>query len=293
MGSISTVDSCVGRSYNIILFDEAALSEAGEDAFNIQLRPTLDRPNSKAIFISTPRGLNNWFSKFWNRGFDPEFPEWCSLQADWSENPRMSSADVAEAQRSMTRAHFEQEYMASFTMFEGQIFNFKAETDCLDYAEMDGDESLAGCDPGYRDATAFVVIRYIPSTDSFHIVDEYQASETTTDKHAEAFRKLIDKWGIEVTFIDSAAAQFASDLAYSYDISTTKAKKDVLPGIAYVQTLVEQGRLKISPHCTHSLAVMDQYKWDTREGLTKEKPMHDEYSHMADAIRYALYTYTI
>ena len=101
------------------------------------------------------------------------------------------------------------------------------------------------------------------------------------------------KWGIETVFIDSAAAQFASDLAYTYDISTTKAKKDVLPGIAYVQTLVEQGRLRIAPHCTHSLAVMDQYKWDTRDTLTKEKPVHDDYSHMADAIRYALYTYTL
>ena len=66
MGSLSTIDSCVGRSYNLILFDEAALGN-GRDAFNVALRPTLDRPNSKAIFISTPRGRNNWFAEFFNR----------------------------------------------------------------------------------------------------------------------------------------------------------------------------------------------------------------------------------
>lgn len=66
MGSLSTVDSCVGRSYNIILFDEAALGDGGKEAFNVQLRPTLDKPNSKAIFISTPRGRNNWFSEFFS-----------------------------------------------------------------------------------------------------------------------------------------------------------------------------------------------------------------------------------
>jgi phage terminase large subunit len=98
---------------------------------------------------------------------------------------------------------------------------------------------------------------------------------------------------VETIFIDSAAAQFASDLAYIYDLASTKAKKDVLPGIAYVQTLVAQGRLKVAPHCTHSLAVFDQYRWDTKEGLQKERPKHDQYSHMADAIRYALYTYTL
>jgi hypothetical protein len=292
MGSLSTVDSCVGRSYQIILFDEAALGSGGEEAFNVQLRPTLDRPNSKAIFISTPRGMKNWFSNFYRRGFSDEYPEWCSLTADYTENPRMSEKDVEEARRSMSKAEFEQEYYASFTMFEGQIFSFKAE-DCLEYEREDNAEVLAGCDPGYRDATAFVVIVYHPISNVFWIVDEYLKAETTTNKHAEAFKELMDKWGVEVVFVDSAAAQFASDLTYVYDISTTKAKKDVLPGIAYVQTLVENGRLKIAPHCTESLAVMDQYRWNTKEGLEREKPIHDEYSHMADAIRYALYSYTI
>lgn len=293
MGSLSTVDSCVGRSYNIILFDEAALGSDGEAAFNVQLRPTLDRPGSKAIFISTPRGQNNWFSKFWQRGFSDQFPEWCSLQADWRENPRMSESDVAEAQRTMSKAEFEQEYMASFTVFEGQIFQFDRQEHCEEYEHEEGCEYIAGCDPGYRDPTAFVVISYNPRTDVFWIVDEYLQSEATTDKHAAHFQDFILKYGIESVFIDSAAAQFASDLAYTYDIATTKAKKDVLPGIAYVQTLVEQGRLKIAPHCVESLAVMDQYRWDTKEGLSREKPLHDQYSHMADAIRYALYTYTL
>ena len=65
MGSINQVDSCVGRSYDLIIFDEAALTD-GRDAFNVALRPTLDRAGSKAIFVSTPRGRNNWFSEFFN-----------------------------------------------------------------------------------------------------------------------------------------------------------------------------------------------------------------------------------
>ena len=53
MGSVNQVDSVVGRSYDLIIFDEAALVD-GRDAFNVALRPTLDKENSKAIFISTP-----------------------------------------------------------------------------------------------------------------------------------------------------------------------------------------------------------------------------------------------
>ena len=292
MGSISTVDSCVGRSYDLIIFDEAALGDDGEAAFNVALRPTLDKPNSKAIFISTPRGRNNWFSSFYNRGFDPNFPEWVSLQADYTENTRMAESDVAEARRAMSKAEFEQEYLASFTVFEGQIYAL-TEASVEQMPEGTRGEAIAGCDPGYRDATAFVVIVYDFASDVFWIVDEYLEAERTTAEHASAFRELCLRWGVEVIFIDSAAAQFASDLAYQYDLSTTKAKKDVLPGIAYVQTLVAQGRLKIAPHCQNVLAMFDQYRWDQREGLQRERPLHDEYSHMADAVRYALYTYTV
>lgn len=293
MGSLSTVDSTVGRSYQLILFDEAALGSNGEDAFNIQLRPTLDRAGSKAIFISTPRGMLNWFARFYQRGFNPQFPEWCSLQADYTENPRMQESDVEEARRSMSKAEFEQEYMASFTTFAGQIYSFNSTRDMVPYSGWEDAEMIAGCDPGYKDHTAFCVIAYSASEDCFHIVDEYMDNEGTTATHAAAFRVLIDKWGVEITFIDSAAAQFAADLAYMYDISTQKAKKDKLPGIGYVASLVEQGRLRIAPHCTHSLAVMDQYRWDTKEGLQKEKPVHDDFSHMADAIRYCVYSFML
>ena len=293
MGSIATVDSCVGRSYDLIIFDEAALGKNGQDAFNISLRPTLDKPNSKAIFISTPRGRNNWFSEFFARGFSPDYPEWASLTADYTENDRMRESDVAEARRSMSKAEFEQEYMASFNTFEGQIYEEFSQSCVVDYVAADGTEFIAGMDPGYKDPTAFVVIGYNAVSDKFHVVDEYLESKTTTEGHAESFQLLIDKWGVDPIFIDSAAAQFAGDLAYTYDIATIKAKKQVLEGIAYVQTLIEQDRLLVAPHCTHTLAMLDQYQWkkDTLNGV--EKPEHGETSHIADALRYALYTYTL
>jgi hypothetical protein len=291
MGALRTVDSTVGRSYDLIIFDEAALGADGEEAFNVSLRPTLDKPNSKAIFISTPRGKMNWFSKFYQRGYDPNYPEWCSIKADWTENSRMLVSDVEEAKRSMTTAEFEQEYMANFSVYEGQIFQVK-ENNIGEYEPGDGDECIAGLDPGYKDPTAFIVIKYKPTEDCFYIVDEYLESEAKTPEHAARFKELEAKWAIEAIFIDSAAPQFANDLAYIYDVSTINAKKDVLPGIAYVQALLETGRLKISRECVQTLAAFDQYQWDDKEGLQREKPKHP-FSHIPDGVRYALYTYTL
>jgi hypothetical protein len=120
-GSIAQANSLVGRSYDLILFDECALDPKGADAFNIQLRPTLDRVDSKVIFISTPRGLN-WFYDFYQRGFDPDEPEWFSVHSTWRDNPRAVEADIMSAKRNMSSAEFKQEYEADFATFEGQIF---------------------------------------------------------------------------------------------------------------------------------------------------------------------------
>jgi len=161
MGSVNQVDSSVGRSYDLIIFDEAALTD-GEEAFNVSLRPTLDKDNSKAIFISTPRGKNNWFAKFWERGHSDEYPEWVSIRATYADNPRMSESDIQEARKSMSDAEFKQEYEADFNIYEGQIWNFNREECLVDLTDLDISKMdvFAGLDVGFRDPTAFCVIAY-------------------------------------------------------------------------------------------------------------------------------------
>ena len=183
MGSVNQVDSCVGRSYDLIIFDEAALAD-GKDAFNVALRPTLDKENSKAIFISTPRGKNNWFSEFFFRGFSDEFSEWASIRATYKDNPRMSETDIAEARQSMSEPEFRQEYEADFNTYEGQIWNFDAEECIFNGSELDTSKMdvFAGLDVGYRDPTAFCVIAYDWDEEKYYLLDEYLDAEQTTEK---------------------------------------------------------------------------------------------------------------
>lgn len=292
MGSVNQVDSCVGRSYDLIIFDEAALVD-GEDAFNVALRPTLDKENSKALFISTPRGKNNWFSKFFNRGFTDEFPEWASIRATYLDNPRMSERDIEEARRSMSEAEFRQEYEADFNTFEGQIWNFDYENCTGNLLELDTRrmDVIAGLDVGYRDPTALCVIAYDWTEEKYYLVDEYYNSERTTEQHAIEIQKLIDKWDIDCIFIDSAAQQTRFDLAQQYDISTNNAKKSVLDGIARVEKIIDNDTLIVDQNCKETLACLDQYQWDPNPNLLREKPKHNMASHMADALRYALYSF--
>ena len=292
MGSVNQVDSCVGRSYDLIIFDEAALAD-GKDAFNVALRPTLDKDNSKAIFISTPRGRNNWFAEFFDRGFDDQFSEWVSIKATYKSNPRMSENDISEARKSMSEAEFRQEYEADFNTFEGQVWSFDFEKCTGDFQQMETKrlDIFAGLDVGYRDPTAFCVIGYDWDEEKFYLLDEYLDAEKTTEQHAGEIQRLIDKWDIDYIFIDSAAQQTRFDFAQNYDISTINAKKSILDGIARVEGIVDNDRLFIDQTCTETLAALDQYQWDPNPNLLKEKPKHNRASHMADALRYALYSF--
>jgi hypothetical protein len=292
MGSINQVDSTVGRSYDLIIFDEAALAQ-GMEAFNVALRPTLDKDNSKAIFISTPRGRNNWFAELFDRGFSDEYPEWCSIHADWRENPRMSITDIEEAKKSMSKAEFQQEYEANFNMYEGQVWNFNFEECVANLEELDTSKMdvIGGLDVGYRDPTAFCVIAYDWDTEKFYFLEEYYKAEATTEQHAKAINALIEKYDIDYIYIDSAAQQMRFDLAQDYDISTINATKDVNAGIAHVGTIIDNNNLIVDSKCAQALKSVDQYQWDPNPNLIKEKPVHNDASHMADAIRYALYSF--
>ena len=292
MGSVNQVDSCVGRSYDLIIFDEAALAD-GKDAFNVALRPTLDKENSKAIFISTPRGRNNWFSEFFYRGFSEDFPEWCSIRATYRDNPRMSETDIAEARKSMSEAEFRQEYEADFNTYEGQIWKFDFETQVKDLSQLDTSKMdvFAGLDVGYKDPTALCVLAYDWDEEKYYLVDEYFNSERTTEQHAIEIQKLIDRWDIDYIYIDSAAQQTRFDFAQNYDISTINAKKSVLDGIGYVSGIVDNDKLYVDQECKESLKCLDAYQWDPNPNLLKEKPKHNMASHMADGLRYGLYSF--
>ena len=292
MGSINQVDSTVGRSYDLIIFDEAALAE-GKEAFNVALRPTLDKDNSKAIFISTPRGRNNWFAEFYDRGWNDEYPEWASIKADYHENPRMSAQDIAEARKSMSKAEFNQEYMADFNTYEGQIWNFNFENCVADLSKLDTTnmDVFAGLDVGYRDPTAFVVIAYDWDTQKYYLLKDYLKAEKTTEQHAEIIQEMIDQYDLDYIYIDSAAQQMRFDLAQNYSISTINAKKSVLDGIAHVATIMDNDNLIVDQKCKDTLVSLDQYQWNPNENLINEKPLHNHASHIADALRYALYSF--
>jgi hypothetical protein len=290
--------SLVGRAANLLIVDEAALIP-DDEYFTRDLRPALSTfPDSRVLFISTPRGKENYLHQYYLRGQDPEYPEWGSGIFPWHANPRLTKSDIEEAKRVMPEALFKQEYYCEWATFEGQIYSLNDETHLADVTSPTAPYRvdptnrkftfIGGLDIGFRDDTAFIVA----ATDGerWFIVDEYIASQGTTSQHAAVIREMIDHWDIENIYIDSAAQQTRADFAYEYDISCDNAIKSVNDGIAHIQTLIEADNLIFdSSNAMQCYRSMSAYRWNSK--TEKAKPYHDWTSHCCDAIRYAIYSY--
>lgn len=293
VGSSNRPDSCVGRSYDLILYDEAGIAEELATGFNVALRPTLDKPNSKCIFISTPRGLND-FHTFYQRGFstDPRFSKWCSIHATFEVNDRASLEDIEEALATMSEQHFAQEYLAQFTSFEGQVFkSFVKERDIfyLDGIDLNGCDAYIGYDVGFRDPSACVVILVDMGTGIHYIVDAWQEGNLSTADQAAKVKASMEIWDADFIYIDSAAAQMKHDFAVLYDIMCINADKSILDGVGYLTMMFEQGRLKVADHLEDFIIALTNARWDTDS--QREKLKHeDSFIHYMDAFRYGVYT---
>ena len=93
----------------------------------------------------------------------------------------------------MSEAEFNQEYMADFNVFEGQIWKFDYENCVADLSEMEfrDCDMIAGLDVGFKDPTAFIAIAF--DGEKFYVVEEYYEAEKTTEQHAEVIGEIMDK----------------------------------------------------------------------------------------------------
>lgn len=294
--------SLVGRAAHLLIVDEAALIPDSE-YFDRDLRPALSTyPDSRCLFISTPRGKNHYLYEFYMRGQNPEFANWGSDIFTWEANPLLSEKDIEESRRTVTKKFFLQEYYCDWATFENQIYDIH-ESHLQDLRSPEakfriepGDDRfifIAGLDMGYRDATAMVILAGLENETGidWFVIEDYEAEEGTTSIHAEYIKAAIELWGIDYIYIDSAAQQSKADLAYDYEIFTENANKSVNDGIAYLQVLVEQEKIHFDEeYGKRTYEAMSAYKWNSK--TEKQKPLHDKYSHLCDAIRYAVYTYS-
>jgi hypothetical protein len=103
------LDNLRGRKFHWVIIDEASFIPNLEQGWLNSIRPTLTDYKGRALFLSTPRGKNYFYSLFMKGGEEG----WESFKFTTYDNPYIDSTEIDEAKTQLPAAVFEQEYMAN------------------------------------------------------------------------------------------------------------------------------------------------------------------------------------
>jgi phage FluMu gp28-like protein len=103
------LDNLRGRKFHLVIIDEASFIPNLEDGWLNSIRPTLTDYKGRALFISTPKGKNYFYSLFMKSGES----DWQSFKFTTYDNPYIDTAEIDDARKQLPQAVFEQEYMAN------------------------------------------------------------------------------------------------------------------------------------------------------------------------------------
>ena len=102
------LDNLRGLKFHLAVIDEASFIPNLEDGWLNSIRPTLTDYKGRAIFLSTPRGKNYFYSLF-----SKAEPNWQSFKFTTYDNPYIDAQEIDDARKQLPEVVFEQEYMAN------------------------------------------------------------------------------------------------------------------------------------------------------------------------------------
>jgi len=120
------LDNLRGRKFHFVVIDEASFIPNLEDGWLNSIRPTLTDYKGRALFVSTPKGKNYFYSLFMKGGED-----WQSFKFSTYDNPYIDKDEIDDARRQLPEAVFEQEYMANPMENAANPFGSNKITDCI------------------------------------------------------------------------------------------------------------------------------------------------------------------
>lgn len=103
------LDAMRGLKFHLVIIDEASYIPNLQEGWQNSIRPTLTDYKGKAIFLSTPKGRNFFYSLY----MKTDEPEWESFKFTTYDNPYIDKDEIDAARAQLPHSVFEQEYMAN------------------------------------------------------------------------------------------------------------------------------------------------------------------------------------
>ena len=271
-----------------VFFDEVARMP---ESFVNQATGRCSVGGSKFWFNCNPDGPYHWFKLNWI----DELQEKNMLYLHFTMDDNLSLSEEVKARyRSMyTGVFFKRYILGKWTMAEGIIYDmFDNEKHVIDdlAAYTWTDEYYVSCDYGTQNATVFLLWRKTVTGIWICIREWYYSGrdenvQKTDIEYAGELKQFLGTIKPKAVIVDPSAASFIAQLKKE-GFHVKKANNDVLDGIRFVGTLLNQKKILIYKDCENLIREFSSYVWDIKAvERGEDKPVKKE-DHAMDALRY-------
>lgn len=262
------------------------------------LRPILLNNNGWALFISTPFGENHFFNLYQIARDNPD--EWYVDFKDVNQSQHISEAQIRKEIESgeISPDMAEQEYYCSFSI--GAIGAFYSKY----LVQMENNHQVGQVDwePNYTVHTAWdlgmsdqtCILMFQVVGRAVHIIDMYMNSDVGLEHYINVLQAKHYTWGKHIGPHDLAVRDFtsgglsriekAAQLNFNFILAPNLS---IIDGIESVRTTLPRVYID-NAKCKPLIAALRNYRkeYDTGTKRYRTKPLHDNNSHVCDALRY-------
>ena len=288
-------DKLMGTNPSVCVFSEYALQDPRAYQY---IRPILTANNGLAIFCSTVRGKNALFDLY---NIAKDNPAWyCSkLSVEDTKHIDIEEIDnlVLEGEMSFDMAR--QEFWNDFNLgVEGSFY-----ARYLERMELEGRlgkvpwendfKVHTAWDLGMSDSMSIIFFQTIGS--AIHVIDTYQNSDRGLEHYIEVLnsKPWHKSYGVHVAPHDIRVRELGTGLSRQEKARQLGIEFDIAPNISIVDGIegvrTTLGRMYINTDtCKPLIETLANYRkvFNEKNGVYDTRPLHDKYSHMADALRY-------
>lgn len=281
-------------------FDGVILDEYGDmhpEVWSMVLRPALSDRKGWAIFIGTPKGHNDFKDKYDHAVGNPN---WFAATFKASQTGLIDKEELEAAKTEMGDEAYEQEYECSWSSTNTGAYYAKYINDLRNaqparIRTVPYDPALlvdTFWDLGIGDSTAIWFRQQIGN--EYRYIDYYEASGQGLDHYVKICREKPYAYGRHVFPHDASVRDLSSgrtriELLRSLGIrGEIQAKQKVDDRIQAVRSILPKCFFD-SLKCEKGLNALENYqrKWDAKNKLFSDSPLHNWASHAADAFGYS------
>jgi len=276
--SAERYDNIRGLTCDYGIIDEAAFMR--NEAWAEAIRPVFAVRGKKILFISTPKS-KNWFYDMFQLGLNQDHPRYKSYTGSSYDTPYIDPEEISDAQKTLPKSIFQQEYLATFIDNGGEVFSNINENTFNRYPQQSG-QVYCGIDLGRADD--YTVATFIDK--SGKVLEIYRNNKQQWSTMVSEMLVLIRKWNatvmIEVNSIgDVIYEQVKKQWQNTHPFVTTgKSKPEIIEGLIldFSESSIKIPNKDLYPHLIHELELFS-YEYNPRTRSVRysaPSPHHDD-----------------